>query len=379
MKTLVHFLLLLCALLPSPTRAATPWRLSLPGWDYEFPRDHALHAEFKTEWWYFTGHLTSDDGQRFGYQLTFFRQGIRPRAGNSAGSSRFLMNDVPFGHFAFTEVASKRFTFTQRLSRGAFGEAGFDASAESGNRRIAWLEDWTLDLTPGGEFLLAAKHEGVELKLRVRAAKPWTIHGTGGISQKAAGEGRASHYYSGTRLITEGTAIVDGREVPVKGESWFDHEWASNQLTPEQIGWNWFSLIFKDGTELMLYQMRLRGGGVDPHSSGTFVDAAGESRHLQESDYRLTPVRLWKSPRTGGNYPIEWRVEVPALGIDLVVSTPVPAQELVLEPIAYWEGLIDAKGTRAGQPVEGQGYLELTGYAGELVGLAAPAGQDKAP
>ena len=97
------------------------------------------------------------------------------------------------------------------------------------------------------------------------------------------------------------------------------------------------------------------------------------------SDYQLTPLRYWKSPKTGGNYPIEWRVEVPKLELDLVVSTPVPAQELVLEPIAYWEGLMDAKGTRAGHSVQGHGYLELTGYAGEIVGLAAPASQDAAP
>ena len=51
----------------------------------------------------------------------------------------------------------------------------------------------------------------------------------------------------------------------------------------------------------------------------------------------------------------------------------MPAQELVLEPIAYWEGLVQATGTREGKPIEGQGYVELTGYAGELVGLATPA------
>lgn len=379
MNLLLRSLLLLLGLYGTLSQAANPWQLSLPRWKYEFPRDHGSHPGFKTEWWYFTGHLESADGQRFGYQLTFFRQGVRPPSATPAGTSRFLMNDVPFGHFAFTQVGNARFTFSQRLSRGAFGEAGFDAPASDGGRRLAWLEDWTLNLTPSGEFLLHAKHQDVELKLRLRPAKPWVFHGHDGVSQKAAGEGHASHYYSGTRLMTEGTAVVDGREMAVKGQSWFDHEWSTNLLTPDQVGWNWFSLIFNDGTELMLYHMRLRGGGVDPFSHGTFIDTDGKARALPVSDYQLTPLRYWKSPKTGGNYPIEWRVEVPALGLDLVVSTPVPAQELVLEPIAYWEGLMDAKGTRAGHPVQGHGYVELTGYTGEIVGLAAPASQDAAP
>ena len=263
MNRLLYFLCLFVGLLCSCSEAAIPWRLSLPGWEYQFPRDHGSHPGFKTEWWYFTGHLDSADGRRFGYQLTFFRQGVRPPSATPGGTSRFLMTDMPFGHFAFTDAGGETFTYTQRLTRGAFGEAGFDVPAPDGGRRIAWLNDWTLDLTPAGEFLLSAKHEGVELKLRIRAAKPWVTHGHDGISQKAVGEGHASHYYSGTRLTSEGTVTLNGREFPVQGESWFTHEWATNQLTPEQIGWNWFSLIFKDGTELMLYQMRLRDGGVD--------------------------------------------------------------------------------------------------------------------
>jgi predicted secreted hydrolase len=85
----------------------------------------------------------------------------------------------------------------------------------------------------------------------------------------------------------------------------------------------------------------------------------------------LKPVEFWKSPKTGGRYPIVWEVRVPGLGLELRVSTPVEAQELVLMPIAYWEGVIDVSGTRDGKPLRGHGYMELTGYAGALVGLSA--------
>jgi predicted secreted hydrolase len=61
----------------SPAADEPDWALALPGWKYEFPRDHFAHPDFKTEWWYFTGNLTAEDGREFGFQLTFFRQGTR--------------------------------------------------------------------------------------------------------------------------------------------------------------------------------------------------------------------------------------------------------------------------------------------------------------
>jgi predicted secreted hydrolase len=217
---------------------------------------------------------------------------------------------------------------------------------------------------------LAAKADDVSIALDVKPQKPWVAHGENGLSQKAAGEGRATHYYSGTRLQTAGQLAIGGRSFEVTGSSWFDQEWGSNQLTPGQIGWNWFALQFDDSTELMLYQMRLREGGIDPTSSGTFVAADGSSRHLRSTDYSLTPRRFWTSKATGGRYPIAWDLAVPALDLRVEVTTPLERQELEIAPIAYWEGMIDAKGTRATRPVRGEGYLELTGYAGALVGLA---------
>jgi predicted secreted hydrolase len=163
----------------------------------------------------------------------------------------------------------------------------------------------------------------------------------------------------------------------VSGETWFDHEWATNQLTPEQVGWDWFSLQLDDGTELMLYAMRTHSGGLDPNSSGTFIAADGTSRHLRREDFTLRPLASWKSKRTGGEYPIAWELSVPSLALTARITTPVENQELVLTPIAYWEGLIDLRGTRGGREVKGHGYLELTGYAGALVGLSEGAPQLK--
>ncbi len=353
----------LCLWLFTMTSLAADWRTALPGWQYEFPRDHRIHPEFKTEWWYFTGHLADEYGHRFGYQITFFRQGLRPASARGGETSRFVVDDLKFAHFAVSDIAGQRFHFEQKIGRGAFGEAGFGADG-----RLAWIDDWALDLAADGTFALRAKGTDTALELHLASAKPWVVHGDDGVSQKAEGAGRASHYFSGTRLATDGTLFIGGKKLRVTGESWLDREWATNQLTPAQTGWDWFSLQLDDGSELMLYQMRLRGGGLDPNSSGTFIARDGTAQHLRRDDYQLTPLREWTSPKTGGRYPVAWQLTVPKLAVQLRIDTPLAAQELVLQPIVYWEGVIDIKGTRGGAKVGGHGYLELTGYAGALVG-----------
>lgn len=362
----LHFaiLSLACFVCPAVPTPAGEWLSALPGWQFEFPRDHRSHPDFKTEWWYFTGRLTDERGAVFGYQLTFFRQGVRPPGARTAATSRFVVDDVKLAHFALTDVGGQRFQFGQKLSRGSFGEAGFAAD------RLAWIEDWSLDFLPDGRFALRAQHGDAALVLKLTRTKPWVVHGENGVSQKAAGAGRASHYYSGTRLAAEGAVTIAGETRAARGESWLDREWGSNQLTPEQAGWDWFSLQLGDGTELMLYQMRTRAGGVDAHSSGTFVARDGAPRHLRHSEYRLTPQKFWTSKATGARYPIAWKLDVPALDLQLGITTPLPAQELVLQPIAYWEGLVYAEGRRGGAALAGHGYMELTGYAGPLVGLS---------
>jgi predicted secreted hydrolase len=176
--------------------------------------------------------------------------------------------------------------------------------------------------------------------------------------------GRASHYYSLTRLLGEGTLTTPGGWHPVRAAAWMDHEFGSNQLDPEQVGWDWFSLQLGDGRELMLYQLRRQDGAVEPLSSGTLVERDGRTRSLRRADFRLTPLIHWRSPRTGGVYPARWRIAVPAAGVDLTVTPTVPDQELATTAstsIAYWEGSVRVSGTTSGR-----GYVELTGYAGRF-------------
>ena len=375
------------------------WEMALPGWDYRFPADHAVHRNFKTEWWYFTGNLMSEDGHAFGYELTFFRQGIIapgqtgpvPDDATNTARSRFVRNDFKFAHFAISDLSDRKFTYTQQLSRGAFGEAGFgaappDSSPTTDNvpaERLAWMENWSLQPLADGSWRIEARTDKprfMMIDLRVRPSKPLVIEGVNGVSQKAAGAGDASHYYSFTRLQTSGKLALGAESASrsVHGESWFDHEWASNQLAADQVGWDWFCFQFDDHTELMLYIMRRRDGSIDPASSGTLVGTGGETRHLQFSQFQLRPLKTWRSEKTTATYPIAWQVEIPSEGIELTVQPRLEDQELVLPAISYWEGSIEARGRRQGRELKGLGYMELTGYAAPLAGLreTAAAGPD---
>ena len=345
--------------------AQAAWREALPGWKYDFPADHGSHPEFKTEWWYFTGNLRAEDGSELGYQLTFFRQGVIPPE-RDLPDSEFLQRDVKFAHFALSDISKSQFYHFQELSRGAFGQAGFDNGA-----RLAWINDWVCERTGLHSFRLRASSAGLKMDLSLESPREPVIHGHDGVSQKSIGDGRASHYYSLTRMKTSGIVEVHGKSYAVNGLTWFDHEWATNQLAENQTGWDWFSLQFQDGSDLMLFQIRMKQGGRDPYSAGTFVDATGKSTEVSNSDFQLEPIEWWSSSDSKARYPVAWKILIPKLSLDCIVRARFPNQELAANPFSYWEGAVAVSGARNGSAVSGKGYLEMTGYAGRIVGMQA--------
>lgn len=353
-------------LLSSAAVLASEWKPALPGWDYSFPRDHGNHDGFKTEWWYFTGNLQDATGREFGYQLTFFRQGIIPPGKHPEATSEFLARDIYFAHFAVSEISDGRFHFAQRLSRGTFDEAGL-----GDKNRLAWIKDWECERIGEHRFRIRAKDGKHAIDLKLESEKEPVIHGSDGISRKAEGEGRASHYYSLTRLKTSGQVTTPDGVFDVKGFSWFDHEWATNQLAANQTGWDWFSLHFEDGSDLMIFQIRTKDGGRDIHSGGTFVGADGKITAITNEMFDLTPGTLWKSPSSKGEYPVTWHLKIPSLQMDMKISAAQKNQELLLTPVSYWEGAIRAEGSSWQKPISGKGYLEMTGYGSPIVGMQA--------
>jgi predicted secreted hydrolase len=321
---------------------------------FRFPADHGPHPDYRSEWWYLTGNLADAAGRRFGYQWTLFRFALQAQAPRRR--SAWAARDIYLGHLAVTDVPHGAFHAYERLSRGALGLAGAQASPLR-----AWIEDWSLtgEQTPP-IWRLQAGAQGTRLDLRLKPVKPVVLEGDHGLSRKSARPGNASYYYSVPRLDTSGTLTLNGVTHVVTGASWLDREWSTSALEAGQIGWDWFGLQLDDDTELMFYRLRRRDGGIDPFSSGVFVDPQGRTLALEASDVAIEGRESWQSPH-GARYPIRWRLSIPKLGLELEVAALVPDQELDLA-LRYWEGAVRLTGTRAGQPVAGYGYVELTGY-----------------
>jgi len=337
--------------------ATAQYRDALPGYRYKFPRDHFSHPDFQTEWWYYTGNVKSANGRRFGFELTFFRQAVDR---GSKAVSAWTVRDLYFAHLALSDLDDGKFLHSQRFNRAGPGIAG----VSEGDGRI-WNGNWQVTWR-GDEQILQGIDERFALHFTLRSTKPPVIHGVNGVSQKAEGAGRASHYISLTCLNAEGDIELGGRKFQVLGTAWMDHEFFTHQLETDQVGWDWTSIQLQDNTELMLFHIRRKDGSIDPHSAGTFVDVRGDTTHLRSDEFNLEPAGArWASPSTGAIYPVRWKISIPRLGIVLESSTSLPSQELSSSAgfvPAYWEGAVVFAGIKGRSPIGGVGYLEMTGY-----------------
>lgn len=359
-RTLFYCLLTTVYCLLPHARAAEPeFTPVIAPRSWSFPRDHGRHDGFKTEWWYFTGNLRErSTGRQFGYQLTFFRSSLVPRA--ASRPSAWGAGDLYLGHAAISDVEGRRFVYAERLSRGRTGLA-----YASDNTLDVVLKDWWTKLDEDGRFRLFAKDDKLAMDLTVGAGRGPVLQGPGGLNAKGPNRGQASYYYSMTRLLTTGTLTVEGNTFEVEGVSWLDREFSSSPLAENQAGWDWLALSLDDGTDLMLYRLRDKQGRAD-YLSGTLIGGDGKVAYLSGKDITLTPGAVWKSPESGASYPREWTVGVPGRGT-LVVRTRLADQELQTPnstDVTYYEGTVDLT-DESGKPV-GEGYLEMTGYAKAL-------------
>lgn len=338
---------------------AAGFRRALEPRPFTFPDDHGPHPEFRTEWWYVTGHLASETGRRFGYQLTFFRTALSPES--PPGTSRWRTNQAYMAHFAVTDVDGERFLAHERFARGAVGLAG-----ARGRPFRVWLEGWWMGSTaeeegPAFPARLVAGTETVSLDLLLERGKEPALQGEEGLSRKGPGAGNASYYYSLTRMPTEGRVVIDGDTVRVRGSSWMDREWSTSALGPGVEGWDWFALQLDGGRELMLYRLRREDGSASPRSGGVWVEPGGDARVLEAADVEARPLAWWESPDAGVRYPLSWEIAFPSEELTVTVS-PVLEEQEWRGAFRYWEGAVDVTGSLRGDPVKGRGYLELTGY-----------------
>ncbi|MGH8704717.1 MAG: lipocalin-like domain-containing protein [Burkholderiales bacterium] len=322
----------------------------VPGRALNFPRDHGAHPEYRTEWWYVTGWLAGAGGEPLGFQVTFFR--ARPDI-ETQNPSAFTPRQVMLAHAALSDPRHGRLRHDERAARAALGLAGADEE-----RTRAWVDDWRLELD-GERYRTRIVARGFALELEFTASGAPLAQGEGGLSRKGQRSEEASYYYSRPHLKVRGAIERGGATEAVTGSAWLDHEWSSQYMAPEAAGWDWVGINLADGGALMLFRMRARQGGTY-YAGGTLVRADGARRVFTSAEASFQALRIWRSPRTGVEYPVAMRV---AAGSDSWTLEPLMNdQELDARASTgtiYWEGAVRA--LRDGREA-GRGYLELTGY-----------------
>ena len=335
---------------------------------FSFPADHGHHDGYRTEWWYVTGNLHTEQGRRFGYQLTFFRVLMQPPDEQSASDpdSAWRTQAVWLAQAAVSDIDNQRFYTSEQLSR----ELPAVADAASDRLQVQ-VNGWTL-AAPENKPLatdsmeLFMDSEDFILSLTLQAAKPVVLQGDNGLSRKSADDaGSASWYYSMTRLRSAGTlrlpADATDTTHAVSGNSWLDREWSTSALSARQSGWDWFALHLDNGQDLMYYRLRLDDGSIDSASAGVLVDANGAVRHLQHDDISAQAQANWYSRQTDKTYPVSWRLQSATDDWQLQLEAMMPNQAWSGQ-FQYWEGAVSVSGDWQGETVKGQGYVELTGY-----------------
>jgi len=333
--------------------------------DLEFPKDHASHHGYRTEWWYYTGNLQSAAGNRYGFQLTFFRRRIIPLESEKkwpTPASAWRASQIYLAHAAISDLDGNRHSSAQSIGRGVLGIAG--ELRDDDIVRI-FLKKWSTRISPKAHHLKVIS-DSFSFDLNLTPVKPPVFHGKEGYSRKGSTPERASCYYSLTRLETKGKVRIAGNTFAVNGQSWMDHEFSTAPLEPGLVGWDWFSLQLSDNTEIMVYLLRQKDGKLNPASSGTYIRSNGKTRHLSRHDIELTVTDTWNSPNSKAIYPARWRLRIALLAMDLVIAPNLADQEMRTNEstgVTYWEGSVSVRGLKEGRRINGQGYVELTGYA----------------
>lgn len=310
--------------------------------EFEFPRDHGEHLDFQTEWWYVVGIVEDASQREFGFQFTLFRQALTP---NAKFSNAWRTGQIYMAHFAIADVRRQEHVDFERFSRGHKQLAGVVAQPFK-----IYLEDWamqstSLDFSP---LQLAVNESGYGIELELALTKPIVRHGDNGLSHKSPTN--ASYYYSVPRMTASGTLTTPEQSFEVNGIAWMDREWSTGLLNPNYQGWNWLTLFFDDGEDLVLFNLVPRHTDVKIMPVGLRVAQDGTAEPLEDQAWELSAKRHW------GPWPVGWQLSLGDRLLD--VNAAFDDQEMSTA-VRYWEGVVHI--TENDKRV-GRGYLELTGY-----------------
>ena len=320
--------------------------------DWDFPSDYGPHPAFNTEWWYFTGHLTDGDKNLYGFQVTFFRYGLKT-VDNS--KSPFNAPHLYTAHFALTDSKNNKFYHDE-----AYGRQSLGLVKSPPNTLDLQVKDWKLSHN-GQTFEINLATTKGTLQLSLSPTKKRIFHGDKGISFKSADKQSFSHYYSHTRLKGTGSfQSPEGRLSFTEASAWMDREIFNTLLTSEKTGWYWFAIQLDNNSEVMLFSVNSDG---ESYYSGTLIDKDGNTTPIAPSDISISPEAFWKSPESGNRYATQWTISIlenatvgyPAF--TYTVDAVMQNQELQVKypfTLFYWEGQSLVTGTHTGKA-----YVEI--------------------
>ncbi len=315
------------------------------------PDDDASHQS-PIEWWYYNGHLQSDDGDKYSFHFVIFQT---QRADEH--------ETFEIGQAGITDVASANHHV---ISSQGFAALGSEENAKTEILLRLNLGNFGLDIESDGSHQFEARdlQSGTGIKLRTRAPESTMLHEGVGWMDWPFGW---TYYYTYPRMTAEGTLTIDNREIEVSGEVWFDHQWGDFFVVGKPAGWQWFALHLDDGRSLMIAEVRGADGEVVA-TDGTLIEPGSPQKVLDaESDgLQLDVLEHWTSPHTDGEYPSSWRLRVESVGIDVQLAPTIADQEIPAMPYgnqaaAYWEGRVDVFDTATGRNI-GTAFAELSGY-----------------
>ena len=320
---------------PEPKPTPAPFPISLP-------KDEMAHED-RLEWWYYSGHLRSDE-KEFGYHFVLFRQQI-PASPQPA-------------YFA-------QFSIVHPESGAHIQGSAFDARAEDLGKGLFQVEfsNWELLIDQNSHTMKAVNSNGDSIDLTARPSAPAMIHHEDGWFAYTGW----SYYYSWPGMETFGEMTFDGKTFSVEGQTWFDHQWGNFYLVGSPAGWQWFAMTLDNGSFLKVTAARDTSGET-ALLYATYQTPEGETQHIpgENGGIQVAARRTWTSPSTGARYPVAWDISIPALNADIKIDALTEDQEVtdgLPTSSIYWEGQTSVSGILEGVPVAGRAYAELSGYS----------------
>jgi predicted secreted hydrolase len=352
----------------------------VPGYKFEFPRDHLAHNSFRQEWWYLTANLTTEKGEQLGAQWTQFRVALNPPAPQETTlQATDPQTAAPQATDATPKSESTWATHQLYLAHSALTSNNAHLAHEKWSRRHSEfaevkldpyqirLDNWQWQSETNALFpaTLTVENPDFSYRLKLNSQAPLQYQGVNGYSLKSRDGQVASYYYSQPFIEISGEINRNGKVEQVTGQGWLDREWSSQFLTKTQQGWDWFALRLNDGSTLMLFQLRdqspaesAKNAPISAFYSARRMFADGTGRNINSTDnpndIQITPLK-WQHT-VNGDYPVSWQVKIPSENIDLTITPLNPNSAMPLST-PYWEGPVHLSGSHTGT-----GYMELTGY-----------------